>query len=73
MPELKMCPTCCLKHEVGLIYDPSNDKMFLDHDKLVYDVKFLCLKCDKIYQNSKPPNEFEITWIKLFGSNKIHP
>jgi hypothetical protein len=69
MPELKMCPECRLKHGVGLIYNPSMDTMDIDTQKLIYDTKFLCLKCDRIYENSRSLSEinpYDIAWDKVF-------
>ncbi len=47
MPELKQCPACQIKAGKAVIrdYNPFDDK--------IYDVKFLCLTCDRIYQNVK--------------------
>ncbi len=72
MPELKMCPACCIKHEVNLVYEAHSDHMVVDPNKLVYDTKFLCLKCDRIYQNTKPIYNF-FTIDLAFPFNKISP
>lgn len=52
MPELKKCPKCKIKDGEGVkIYNPYCDEVVITVPNLVYGVKFLCLKCDSIYEN----------------------